>query len=103
MIAVVDISGKQYKVSKGDTPVVSKIMVKEGQTLMFDSVRLVSDGLSTKVGTPFVNGAKVMAKVVSQGKGEKIDIRRFKSKVRERKHIGFRPRVTTLEIISITA
>ncbi|MBI3577708.1 50S ribosomal protein L21 [Candidatus Gottesmanbacteria bacterium] len=103
MFAVVEISGKQYKVSQGDTVVVAKVAGAVGDMLTFDSVKLVSDEKSTKLGKPTVKGAKVTAKVVSQGKGEKLDVRRFKAKVRERRHIGFRPQVTTLEIVTISA
>jgi large subunit ribosomal protein L21 len=103
MFAVVAIGGKQYKVAQGDKVIVDKLAGSVGDTVTIDAVKLVSDGKSTKVGTPTVKGAKVTAKIVAQGKGEKIDVRRFKSKVRERRHVGFRPQITTLEIASITA
>ncbi len=101
MFCVVEISGKQYKVAQGDTVVVDKVEGKAGDVLTFDHVLLVTDEKTTKVGTPLVPGAKVTAKIVVQGKGQKIDVMRYKSKVRERRHVGFRAQITTLEITSI--
>ncbi len=101
MFAVVVISGKQYKISPGQVIEVDRLAGKTGETVIFDQVLLVSDDKSAKVGTPKVSGFKVTAKILSQEKGEKIEIRRFKSKVRYRRHKGFRPQITRLEIIAI--
>ena len=103
MFAIVDIAGKQYKVTKGMKLVVDKLDAKAGDAVKFERVLLVSDGKKITLGTPLVKGALVTAKIVAQQKGEKIHIRRFKSKVRERRHIGFRPQETQLEITSIRA
>lgn len=103
MFAVVGIAGKQYKVTPGQRLVVQKLPDKVGKTVTLTDVKLFSDGKKTKIGRPTVAGAKVTAKVLTQGKGEKIDVRRFKAKVRERRHVGFRPLVTTLEIVDISA
>lgn len=101
MFCVVSIGGKQYTISVGDSLEVQHIEGKVGDTLTFDRVLLVGDEKKTKIGTPTVKGAKVTAKVTAQGKGEKINVRRFKSKVRYRKSKGFRPLVTTLEILTV--
>ena len=103
MFAIVDIAGKQYKVTKGAKLVVDKLEAKVGDTVKFERVLLVSDDKKTTMGNPTVKGAMVSAKIVAQQKGEKIHVRRFKSKVRERRHIGFRPQETAVEIVSITA
>ncbi len=102
MFAVVVIGGKQYRVAVGDVLEVERLEGAKGTALSFDRVLLVSDGKSTKVGTPIVKGAVVKAKILEQGKGEKIAVRRYKSKVRYRKRRGFRPQITKLEIVSIT-
>ncbi|KKT81435.1 50S ribosomal protein L21 [Candidatus Gottesmanbacteria bacterium RIFCSPHIGHO2_01_FULL_46_14] len=102
MFAIVDIAGKQYKATKGAKLVVDKLDGKEGDSVKFDRVFLISDDKKTTTGNPVVKGAIVAAKILSQQKGEKIHIRRFKSKVRERRHVGFRPRETAIEIVSIT-
>ena len=101
MFCVLSIGGKQYTISKGDVLEVQKIEGKVGDTLTFNEVLLLGDEKKTKIGKPTVKGAKVTAKITAQGKGEKIDVRRFKSKVRYRKSRGFRPMVTTLEILTI--
>lgn len=101
MFAVVEIAGKQYRVSVGDVLDVSFIDGKEGSTLTFDRVLLVSDGKKTQIGTPTVKGVSVKAKITAQAKGEKLNVRRYKQKVRYRKSTGFRPLITKLEILSV--
>lgn len=103
MFAVIVIGGKQYTVAPKDVLEVEKLDAEEGKTLTFDNVLLVGSDGKTVVGTPSVKGASVTAKVLAQAKGDKLTVRRFKSKVRYRKAIGFRPRITRLEILSITA
>ncbi len=102
MFAIVVVGGKQYKVAKGETITVDRLEGTVGDTISLDRVLLVSDGKKTKIGKPTVRGAKVIAKIAAQSKGEKIDVRRFKSKVRVRRHKGFRPQQTQLEITDIT-
>lgn len=101
MFAIVRIGGKQYKVDKGNTIFVDRLGGKDGDVVKFDEVLLVSDDGKTKVGSPTVKGETVKAKILSQEKGEKIDVRRFHAKVRERKHRGFRALLTKLEILDI--
>ncbi len=101
MFAIVTIAGKQYKVTKGDELTVDKLSGAVGDVVTFKEVLLTSDGKTT-IGTPTVTGAMVKAKIVEQLKGEKMDVYRYKSKVRYRKHIGFRPLQTKLEILSIS-
>jgi large subunit ribosomal protein L21 len=101
MFAVINTGGKQYKVSKGDQIVVEKLDVEEGKKLDISEVLLVSDGKETKVGTPFVPGAKVTAKVVSHQRGEKIRVFKMKPKKRYQRTQGHRQSETTLEIVSI--
>jgi large subunit ribosomal protein L21 len=101
MFVIVEIQGKQYRVKAGDVIDASYIEGKVGSSLTFGRVLLASDDKKTKIGTPTVKGVVVRAKIVSQGKGEKINVRRFKQKVRYRKSRGFRPLLTKLEIVSI--
>lgn len=101
MFAIVTISGKQYKVSGGDTVTVDRLDGKVGDVVTLDRVLLYSDGKKVSVGKPTVAGIAIKAKIIKQGKGEKVDVRRFKSKVRHRRHIGFRPQHSEVEIISI--
>lgn len=101
--AVVRIGSKQYRVQVGDEVEVARLDGEEGKTVTLSDVLLVHDEKKTKVGTPTVKGASVVANIVSHYKGDKIDVRRFKSKVRERRHIGFRPMLTRLTITAIHA
>ena len=103
MFVIVTIGGKQYNVSKGTRFSVEHIAGDVGQTLTFDHVLLVSDGKKIKIGTPTVKKTSVMTKIVAQTKGEKINVRRFKSKVRSRKSRGFRALLTELEVTDIAS
>lgn len=69
----------------------------------FDEVLLVSDGDKAKVGQPTVSGAKVTAKVLGEGKGEKKMVFKFKAKTRQRKKKGHRQPFTKVQITKITA
>lgn len=102
MFAVVEISGKQYIATPGETIIVDRIDGDVGETVTFDRVFLVSGEKKVDVGTPTVKNAKVTAKIITKGKGEKLEVRRYKQKVRYRKHIGFRAHETKLEIVSVS-
>ena len=99
MFAIIETGGKQYLVSPKDKIRVEKLAVN-GDQVVLDKVLLVSDK-ETKIGSPFVSGAKVTAKVLKQGRGRKLRIFKYKSKVRYRRRIGHRQEFTELEIQSI--
>jgi large subunit ribosomal protein L21 len=101
MYAVVETGGKQYKVSEGDMISVEKIKASEGDKVVLDKVLLYSDGNELKVGAPYVDGAKVEADVVENGKGKKIVIFKFKAKKDYRKKQGHRQPYTMLKVSSI--
>lgn len=101
MFAIVEIGGKQYKIFPGASIEVEKIAGKVGDTVFFNKVLLASDEKGTKIGMPRISGVKVTGKIIAQTKANKIDILRFKSKVRYRRKMGFRPLVTKLEIVAI--
>ena len=101
MFAIVKIQGKQYKISPKDTIIIDRMEGEVGATVEFTDVLLVSDDKKTSIGTPFVSKKSVKAKILSHGKGEKLDVFRFRAKSRHRRHIGFRASQTTLEILSI--
>jgi large subunit ribosomal protein L21 len=79
MYAVIETGGKQLKVEVGMPIYVEKLEVAAGDIVTFDKVLVVSDK-STKVGTPYVKGATVTAKVEKQGKAKKIIIIKYKPK-----------------------
>lgn len=99
--AIVQTGGKQYKVSAGETIDVERLPVEEGSTIELDQVLLVADGDNVRVGTPTVEGAKVIAEVVGEGKGEKVIVFKYKPKVRYRRMKGHRQPHTRLAIKEI--
>ena len=97
MYAIVETGGKQYKVSQGEFIYVEKLDVEEGATVVLDKVLYV-DG---KIGTPYVEGASVEARVVKHGKEKKIIVYKYKSKKNYHKKQGHRQPYTKLEIVSV--
>ena len=103
MYAVIVTGGKQYKVSEGDTLFVEKLNAEEGSAVTFDQVLMVGEGDSVTVGVPMVDGAKVEAKVVKNGKAKKIYVFKMKRKKNERTKKGHRQPYTKIEITKINA
>ncbi|MBL7575239.1 large subunit ribosomal protein L21 [Peptoniphilus asaccharolyticus DSM 20463] len=100
MYAVIETGGKQYQVKVGDKVKVEKLDVEEGANVSFDKVLIVG-GETTKIGKPYVEGAKVEAKVLAQAKDKKIVVFKYKSKKNERKRRGHRQPYTLVEISAI--
>jgi large subunit ribosomal protein L21 len=101
MYAVVETGGKQYKVAPGDTLEVERLPAEAGATIELDRVLLVAGDEGVEVGRPLVAGARVVAEVVEQTKGDKIIVFRYKRKVRYRRKTGHRQRLTRLRIKEI--
>ena len=101
MFAVIETGGKQYRVNEGDVIFVEKLDVNEGDTIVFDRVLALSIGQSFEVGAPIVEGAKVTAKVLKNGKAKKIYVMKYKAKKNEKKKIGHRQPYTKVQIVSI--
>ena len=102
MYAIVQTGGHQYKVAPGDTIQVEKLDAEAGADVELGEVLMVSNGNGVTVGTPFVKGAKVLARVVGQGKGTKLIVFKFKAKKRYRRKNGHRQALTTLAIKEIS-
>ena len=100
MYAIIETGGKQVRVEVGSRIYVEKLEAEVGSTITLDKVLLVGDK-SVKVGTPYVEGAKVTAKVEKQGLNRKIRVFKYKSKANEHKTIGHRQPYTCLVIESI--
>ena len=77
MQAIIVTGGKQYNVAEGDTLFIEKLNAEAGEDVVFDQVLAIVDGENTKFGTPVVEGAKVDAKVVKNGKGKKIRVFKY--------------------------
>ena len=101
--AVIQTGGKQYRVAKGDVLKVEKILgdYKEGDTVVFNDVLLVDNGKDTTLGTPFIKGAKVEAKLVEIGRNAKITVIHYKQKSKYFKKNGHRQPYFKVEITSI--
>jgi len=102
MHAVIKTGGKQYRVSAGDKLNVETLPVAAGDEVAFDQVLMVGDGESVDIGTPYVAGARVVAKVLEHGRGEKIRVIKFKRRKHYRRQMGHRQNYTRLEVTSIS-
>jgi large subunit ribosomal protein L21 len=100
--AIVRTGGHQYKVAPGDVIEVERLEAQPGSQVELADVLMVSTDDGVQVGTPTVNGAKVIAKVLSQGKGDKIVVFKFKPKKRYRRKTGHRQNITMLSIKEIS-
>lgn len=103
MYAIVKTGGKQYKVTEGATLLVEKLEGDPQTTVELTEVLMVQNEESITVGTPMIGGAKVVAQIVEQTKGPKINAITFKPKKNERKRYGHRQLLTRLRIESIQA
>ena len=100
MFAIFVTGGKQYKVAEGDVIFVEKLGLAEGEKVTFDKVLCVN-GETLSVGTPYVEGATVVANVLKNGKSKKIDVIKYKAKKNEKKKIGHRQCYTKIRIEKI--
>ena len=103
MYAVVETSGKQYKVSAGEIIDVDKLSLEVGEKIELDRVLLVADGEDVRVGQPTIEGAKVVATVTAHGKGPKIIVFKYRPRQRYRRKKGHRQAYTRLIIDEIVA
>jgi large subunit ribosomal protein L21 len=101
MLAVIKTGGKQYLVQPGDKIKIEKLDQKEGEEVIFSDVLLVEKDNKVKIGTPILSDSKVKAKVLSQGKGDKVIIFKYKAKKRYSRKIGHRQPYTEVEILEI--
>jgi len=102
MYAVLETGGKQYRVQEGDVVFVEKLNAEAGQEINFETVLAVSTDKGLEVGTPYVKTANVSAKVIKQGRGEKIIVFKYKAKKNYKKKQGHRQAYTKIEISKIS-
>ena len=100
MYAVIKTGGKQYKAEPGKFIDVEKLDAEVGAEVFFDALMVV-DGDDVKVGTPVIDGAKVVGKVLKQDKERKVTVFKYKAKKDYRKKQGHRQPYTRVEIVSI--
>ncbi len=98
MYAVIKTGGKQYKVFEGETLKIEKLEVEPGKKVTFNEVLMIANGENVQVGSPLVGKASVEAKVISQGKGKKVNILKFKRRKHSMKQQGHRQLFTEIKI-----
>jgi len=103
MYAVIATGGKQYRVAEGDILDVEKLDAPARETVELTEVLLVRKDGQTKVGAPYVDGAKVVATVLQHGKDRKIVVFKYKPKKNYRRKQGHRQPFTRLRIEKIEA
>jgi large subunit ribosomal protein L21 len=101
MYAVVKTGGKQYRVSAGEKLRIEQIPAEVGQEIVLDQVLAVADGDNVRMGTPLVSGAKVSAKVLAHGRGDKVHIFKMRRRKHYRKSQGHRQNYTEIQILGI--
>lgn len=103
MYAVIKTGGKQYRVQEGDTLRVELLEADKGSTIEFDQVLMVGNGDDIKIGAPLVDGGKVTATVSDHGRGEKVNIIKFRRRKHHMKRQGHRQYYTEVKITGISA
>jgi len=101
MFAIVETGGKQYRVQEGLQIKVEKLDVEPAQEITLDKVLVLGEGGEVKIGTPYVEGAKVVCEVLGHGRGKKIIVFKKKRRKGYRKKQGHRQWFTALKIKEI--
>ena len=100
--AIVEDGGKQFKAVIGETIEVDRYPLEVGEEIDMDRILLISDGETTKVGTPLIEGAKVQGTVVAHTKGPKVIVFKYMAKERIRTKTGHRQKYTQVRIDAIS-
>jgi large subunit ribosomal protein L21 len=103
MYAVIQTGGKQYRVEEGTYLKIEKLELGEGDSIEFDKVLMVQSDDAVKVGMPFIEGGKVTATVLSQGRHAKVKIIKFRRRKHHMKQMGHRQYYTEIQITGISA
>ena len=103
MYAILETGGKQYKVSEGDVIYVEKLVADVDSTVELTDVLAIAGDNGITVGSPTVEGAKVVCKVLAQDKAKKIIVFKYKAKKDYRRKQGHRQPYTKLQVEQIQA
>ena len=101
MYAIVRTGGRQERVEEGSVITVDRLPAEEGATVELNDVLLLADNGTVTIGTPVIEGARVLTEVQAHGRAKKIIVFKYKSKVRTRKKTGHRQGYTRLSVIEI--
>jgi len=100
-IAIIKTGGKQYKVAEGQVIRVEKLDGEPGKELKLETLLITGpEGAIIELGQPSL-GEKVSAQIIETGKGKKVSVIKFKSKVRYRRNVGHRQPFTKIKINKI--
>lgn len=102
MFAVIETGGKQYKVQYGDVLYIEKLTAQDDEIINFPVVAVFGED-GTKIGTPYVEGASVSAKVLKNGKAKKITVFTYKPKKGYKRKLGHRQPYTKVQIEAVKA
>ena len=102
MYAVIKTGGKQHKVAEGEILKVEKLKASEGEPVDITDVLLVEKDGEVTLGSPFIEGAKVTAKILRHGKEDKITIIKMKRRKDYRKKQGHRQNYSEIQIEQIS-
>ena len=102
MYAIFRALGKQFRAEKGQVLRLPRMKEAPGTKVTFDEVLLASDGETVKTGAPLVKGAKVVAEVLGEGKGEKLYVFKFKRRKGYRRKTGHRQHFTEVRVTDLT-
>jgi large subunit ribosomal protein L21 len=103
MYAVIKTGGKQYRVAAGEKIKVEKLAGDVGSDVVLDQVLMLADGDKVTIGAPLVKGASVQAKVLAQGRHDKVMIFKMRRRKHYRKTQGHRQDYTEIQIEKIAA
>ena len=103
MFAIVNISGKQYRVEKGDQIKVALLETESGKMVKFENVLLTDDGKKVTIGNPVVSGATVSGTVINHGRDRKVIVFKKKRRKGYRRKNGHRQDFSLIQIDSISA
>jgi large subunit ribosomal protein L21 len=104
MYAIVEDGGKQYRVEAGDTIYVeTRVLPESKKTVDFDRVLMIGEGGKSRIGAPYVEGAKVIAKLDDEVRGPKLEIVKFRRRKGYKLHKGHRQNLLKVTIDKIQA
>ncbi len=101
MYVVFATGGKQYRAATGEVLKIEKIDAEKGATIELDQVLMVGEGAEVTVGTPYVEGGKVIATVLEHGRSDKVKIVKFRRRKHSRTQMGHRQYFTRIEITDV--
>ena len=101
MYAIIATGGKQYKVTEGEALKIEKLKADVGSQVEFDQVLMLVDGEKVNIGTPYLEGVKIVGEVAEQGRGEKINIIKFRRRKHYMRRQGHRQDFTGIKVKTI--